>query len=379
MSPDRRQILASVASFGTVSVVGCLGSFRPGEPSSGPEPTVSGTEPPEDGGPPRSDQSLPLVDAPGTLVENIVDGGVPQDGIPSIDDPEFLTAEDGDDSLSDGDPVFGVVRDGNAKAYPQHILVHHEIVNDELAGDPVAVTYCPLTGTAQGFERGNVEFGVSGQLLNSNLLMYDRDTESYWPQMVATGITDPLVGVTLQEFPVHWTTWERWQDAHPETLVLSEATGFARNYDRDPYGSYNPLAGHYADDDFVFPPYNNDSDDKLHPKDVVLGARTDAGAVAVEKDALREQHVVTAPVNDEQFVAVYDDVLDTGYVYRNPGEQPIEYSNGSVVIAGETFAPDSLPLDRVLRYDAMWFAWHGYYPDTTLVRHTTDGIETTGQ
>lgn len=399
MSPNRRQVLTTVAGLGAASLAGCLGDLRSGEtlsesepvgtPGENPTPLLTETDiardgrsigcesrpTPENGGVPVTDNQYTLVDCPETLVDDIEDGGVGQDGIPSIDSPSFLDAAGGDDIMDEDDPVFGVVRDGETKAYPQHVLVWHEIVNDEIAGDSVAITYCPLTGTAQGFERGAVELGVSGKLLNSNLIMYDRDTESYWPQMLATAISGPRTGATLEEFSVHWTTWGHWKERYPDTQVLSEDTGSARNYDRDPYGSYNPLGGHYADGNLVFPAYVDDPDDRLHPKAVVLGARTATGAFAVEKPALREHGVVTAPVDGEQFAAVYDEQLDTGYVYRNPGERSLEYADGEIESGDESFAPDDLPLDRVVRYDAMWFSWYGYYPHTTLVRRDPEETE----
>jgi hypothetical protein len=139
-------------------------------------------------------------------------------------------------------------RERRARAYPQRILVWHEIVNDTIGGLNLAVTYCPLTGTAIAFERGDTEFGVSGRLVNSNLIMYDRDTDTWFPQVLAIGIQGPHTGSALVERPMVWTTWQRWRAAHPETAVLSTETGFARNYNRDPYGAYNPRSGYYAPD-----------------------------------------------------------------------------------------------------------------------------------
>lgn len=121
-------------------------------------------------------------------------GGPGKDGIPSIDRPRFLSADTADRHLSEGDIIMGVHLNGQARAYPQNILVWHEIVNDTVGGKNVAVTYCPLTGTGVGFERGETELGVSGRLVNSNMLMYDRATDTYWPQIIATGVHGPLKG-----------------------------------------------------------------------------------------------------------------------------------------------------------------------------------------
>lgn len=320
-----------------------------------------------EGGPPLAQSSLPLPDCPTELADARVSGGPGQDGIPSIDDPVFEGVSGADDRIDDGDPVFGIYRDGEAKVYPQNVLVWHEIVNDTIAGDSVAVTYCPLTGTAQGFERGSVEFGVSGQLLNSNLVMYDRGTETLWPQMLATGIEGPLTGGTLKEFPVTWTTWDRWKNAFPESDVLTEDTGYARNYNDDPYGSYNPDSGFYSSDFLMFDPYVDDEEEPLAPKTVVLGARSQHGTMAIRKALLREEQVIELSVGSVPHVAVYNEDLDTGYIYENPEEHEVQQDDGAYLVDGRESTAASLPLNRVLRYDAMWFAWFGYYPTSKVV------------
>jgi hypothetical protein len=358
MDRSRRAVLAAL---GTAAVAGCLG--RGGGPGLGGDPveTVSGT-------PPIGDRDLPLPDDTDALADSLADGGVGQDGIPSIDEPSFADPSTVEDWLEGGEPVFGVVRDGEAKAYPQRVLVHHEIVNDAIGGDPVSVTYCPLTGTAQGFERGEVTFGVSGLLLNSNLVMYDRGTESRFPQMLATGISGPHEGDTLREFPVTWTTWERWREQYPETRVLTRETGYVRNYGADPYGGYNPASGHYADENLPFEPDADAGAVDLLAKDAVIGARSGDGGVAVSKDRLRTEGIVETTVGTVPYVVVHDPALDTGYVYRNPDERAVKAADGSAVrVDGEPFAPADLPLERVLRFDAMWFAWGGYYPDSVVV------------
>lgn len=125
-------------------------------------------------------------------------------------------------------------------------------MNDELAGEPISATYCPLTGSTVAF-RGTAPngrayaFGTSGKLVNSNLLMYDRQTDSRWPQILGQAILGPSRGRSLEEIPLDWTTWGRWRRAHPDTLVLSTKTGYLRTYGSDPYGSYTPLGGYYAE------------------------------------------------------------------------------------------------------------------------------------
>lgn len=302
-------------------------------------------------------------------LDEIRSGGVSEDGIPAIDDPKSMSADEADDLLDPGDPVFGVERNGEARAYPQRILVWHEIANDELGGDPIAVTYCPLTGTAQGFERGDTTFGVSGQLLNSNVVLFDRETESWWSQVLRVGIDGPLAGYELSEFRVVWTTWERWKELYPETTVLSDDTGHARNYRSDPYGSYNPVGGYYEQERVIFWTMHH-GDDRLRTKDVVIGARSEDGAIAVEKDYLREKSIIDAETDaGVPHVVVYDPTLDTGYVYRNPDELAVDADGDGYAVDGDgPHEPKALPLDRVLAVDAMWFAWYAFYPDSTLVK-----------
>jgi len=372
---SRRRFL--VAAAGLAALAGCSSQADPGQGSSdqGSTPTDTATEEPStdtttDGAVtvPTAAETLPLPMSPADLRDQAQSGGPPKDGIPSIDDPQFVGPSEAD-FLDPGDPVFGVVRNGEVKAYPQKVLVWHEIVNDTLGGDPVSVSYCPLTGTVQGFERGSTTFGVSGRLINNNLVMYDRATEAWWPQIPATSIpgpwnADPSVA-SLREFRLVWTTWEQWREHNPETSVLSTDTGFAKNYGNDPYGSYNSRGGYYANDNLLFPAL--DGPDTYDNKTVVMGARTPKGAAAFLKDAIREKRLMTGEIGETPVVAVYDDRYDTAYVYKNPEEETFEYDGGSIVDAGGTsHAPDELALSRVHTFDAMWFAWAGYYPDTNV-------------
>jgi len=314
-------------------------------------------------------ESLPLADETYVLGDPIaayrsfmMSGGPPPDGIPSIDEPVFLEAHEVD--LAPGDMVIGFVHEGEARAYPQSILVYHEIVNDQVGGLPVAITYCPLTATAQGFLRGDATLGVSGQLLNSNLVMYDRESGSYFSQIAATGLTGPLEGRTLQEVGLTWTTWERWQAVHPETRVLSDRTGFLRNYARDPYGSYNPVGGYYAEDATIFPLMHRSSEH--HLKTMVVGARTAEYSVHFVLDELASARVMRS----ESFVATYDDDLHTGFVYvadsDSPEVEPLD--DGSFRVGDETYAADELPLRQVVAVQAFFFAWHAFYPDSEVAR-----------
>ena len=315
--------------------------------------------------PPLAEEPLFLDWDMETLQNNRISTGA---RIPAIDEPVFTEPDDHDALRFDtGDePVFGVEINGEAKAYPQHILVWHEIVNDVVGGESIAVTYCPLTGTAQAFERGEAEFAVTGALLNSNLIMYEESSFTIWPQMLATGIATPALGESLREVPVIWTTWDRWRTAYPDTQVLTEQTGYVRNYASDPYGSYGPAEGYYADDEVLFSPLGES--DEEHPKEVVIGARTTDAAIAFNKAALLEGEVMTGTLGDTPAVAVAEPELATGYVYANPDERDIEpVDDGTYEVGGEANTAADLPLERVLAYDAMWFAWYGYYPSTDYV------------
>ncbi|MFC7137337.1 DUF3179 domain-containing (seleno)protein [Halobaculum litoreum] len=145
-----------------------------------------------DAGPPTRGDPLHQPWDPAAVREATVSGGPGKDGIPSVDDPQFAAADEV--SLAADDVVFGYAGADDVTAYPQSVLVWHEVVNDTLDGTPVAVTYCPLTGTAMGFERGETTFGVSGRLVNNNLVLYDRATDSRWPQVLATAVSGPHEG-----------------------------------------------------------------------------------------------------------------------------------------------------------------------------------------
>jgi len=364
----RRAVLAGV---GVACLAGCVGRRRSGENATTATETAGREEQTTRGAsPPTRGEHLPLPMDPVSLRDRAVSGGPPKDGIPSIDDPNFVSAEAESVRLNPGDPVFGVTTGNTTKAYPQSILVQHEICNDTIDDTPVSVTYCPLTGTAMGFERGDTTFGVSGRLINNNLIMYDRATEAWWPQVLATSIPGPWKEEpptrSLQEFRVVWTTWERWTSKHPETEVLSRDTGHARNYDYDPYGSYDPRRGYYSlREPPMFPALFED--DRLQPKDIVIGARTPGGAVAFQKHRLSEEKLVESTLDETPVLAVYEPDLHTGYVYRNPEQRQYEYEDGQIRDAdGDTHPPEDLPLTRILAFDAMWFAWYGFYPDTTL-------------
>lgn len=187
-----------------------------------------------------TDDSRYIDSKPGSYWRVSHSGGPGKDGIPSIDKPRFLSVDAGDGIFDQGDIVMGVFHNGQARAYPQKILVWHEIVNDTLGGDNIAVTYCPLTGTGVGFFRGETEFGVSGRLVNSNMLMYDRATDTYWPQILATGIKGPLTDVALQEVRVIWTTWGQWKARTPARMSFRRERDTPATIVRTPMAATTP-------------------------------------------------------------------------------------------------------------------------------------------
>jgi hypothetical protein len=336
----------AVITFGLVAAI--VGLTRLTSASDGPaEPSL-----------PFAETGYVLGDDIDAYASFMMSGGPPPDGIPSIDNPRFIAADAA--RLDPGDMVIGYAHGGQARAYPQRILVYHEIVNDQVGGLNVAITYCPLTATAQGFKRGDTTLGVSGQLLNSNLVMFDRETRSFFSQIAATGLTGPHRGRTLDEVNLMWTTWERWRAAHPETEVLSERTGHLRNYNRDPYGSYNPLGGYYAQDRTMFPLMHSSS--LHHQKEMVVGGRTaDRSAYFVMRDLARDRILATA-----SFLAVYHPDLDTGHIYVRDGRDlDIEpRADGRYQLGGEAYASDALPLEQVVSVEAFFFAWNAFYPDS---------------
>ncbi len=251
------------------------------------------------------------------LADNVTSGGPPKDGIPPIDEPTFVSvAEAG--FLNDDDVVFGLVRDGETRAYPQLVLVWHEIVNDRFSDGPLSVTYCPLTGSTVAFRDTAPDgkpytFGTSGDLVNSNLLMYDRQTDSRWPQILGQAITGPVTGNALAEIPLDWTTWGRWRAMHPDTFVLSTKTGHIRDYGSDPYGSYTPLGGYYDRSGLFFPVLHED--DPFPPKEVFLGVKSGRARMAVRKSSLRERGVIEATMGKRLVVLVHDPELDVGRAF----------------------------------------------------------------
>ena len=175
--------------------------------------------------------------------ESILSGGVPKDGIPSIDDPRFVPAKQRTDWLSPKEPVIGLSINGDARAYPLRVLTWHEIVNDTVGGRPVAVTYCPLCNSAMVFDAKvdgqRLSFGTTGKLRKSDLVMYDRQTESWWQQFTGKAIVGDQVGTKLRVLPSRLESWNEFLDRHPDGKVLVPNNPDMRDYGRNPYAGYD--------------------------------------------------------------------------------------------------------------------------------------------
>ena len=305
-------------------------------------------------------------------LEQIRGGGPPKDGIPSIDQPIF--AKDVD-LISDTDIVIGIATDTDVKAYPLFILVWHEIVNDIIDDVPIAVTYCPLCYTSQVFMRDidgeTTEFGTTGKLYNSNLLMYDRLTDSYWSQALGTAVKGELAGKSLDIMPFDLMRWRDWKSIHPDTLVLTTDTGHVRAYGTDPYGNY------YTDPNIMFPVSHRD--DTLHPKEVIAGLYLDDTYKAYRQNDIETHTLINDSVGDVPILLL--SLFDENYRIfdRRALDMTLEFEvvDGSIIdtqtksvwnydgisISGEL---EGNKLERLASSPGFWFEWVAFHPETLL-------------
>jgi Protein of unknown function (DUF3179) len=232
---------------------------------------------------PRTDFSRRTVD-----LAEIQSGGPPKDGIPAIDRPRFVAALAARAWLRPAEPVIALRVEGEARAYPLQILMFHEIVNDTIAGRPVAVTFCPLCNAALVFDRRvggrTLDFGTTGRLRHSDLVMYDRQTDSWWQQFTGTGIVGHYAGTRLERLPAEIVSFADLHAAHPRALVLSRDTGHARPYGHNPYAGY---------DDIGQTPFllSSPADPRLPPMERVLSVSVD-GKRRLYPLSLLEKHPV---------------------------------------------------------------------------------------
>ena len=333
----------------------------------------------------------PLVD-----LDDIRSGGPPPDGIPSIDDPSFVSASDVD-FLEENEPVLAVAVNGEARAYPVQIMTWHEIVNDTVGGLPVAVTYCPLCNSAVVYDRRLddriLEFGTSGLLLNSSLVMYDRQTETLWSHFTGAGIVGELTGEELNTLPAATVAWSTWRDANPDGLVLSRDTGFDRAYGRNPYPGYDDVNSQ----PFLF---DGEVDGRYTAMTRIVGIEGDGEALGVPLASLQETGVVeselagdalvvfwtpgTASALDGFEVAEGDDVGATGVFIPDADGQTLTFSateggaDQSFVDAETSSTWNVLgqaidgplagtQLEALPHVDTFWFAWSAFQPDGAII------------
>jgi hypothetical protein len=272
----------------------------------------------------------------GALVPHrqILSGGPPRDGIPAVDSPEFVgVGQVG--YLDDDDRVLGIDFEGAVRAYPVDILNWHEIVNDRVGDVGVLITYCPLCGSGMAFRvDADARFGVSGLLYNSDMLLYDRATESLWSQIMGQAIAGPSKGRRLDPIPVRHTSWKSWREIHPTTSVLSRRTGHAMPYGRYPYGDYERSRR------LRFPV--GERNKRYHPKEWVIGI--DDGEL-VRAYPLSELAQISSPlrdqVGDREFLVHFDAQDRSGWIEE-------------VTPAGGVEIPS---------VRAFWFAWYAFHPD----------------
>ena len=291
---------------------------------------------------PRSAAAPSAADELDEISRAIQSGGPPPDGIPPVERPAYTSIAEAsklwrDDALMD---TFTI--DGQARAYPRFITVWHEIVNESAGGKPIAITYCPLTGSTLVFsgqlaDGRTTTFGTSGMLYNSNLVMYDRTTKSMWPQLLGVAVRGERKGERLSEIGgAVTTTFGRWKAKFPDGVVLSKDTGHTRAYGTWPYGDYDTSGT------VMFPV--RATDDRFHRKKIVVGIRMNGAALAIPKDEFAQRREANIDVGGRELVARYDIELDAVRVL------------------------DRRTLDPVSAYNVMWFAWYAFNPRTEVLR-----------
>lgn len=303
--------------------------------------------------------------------------GAARDGIPSIDDPHFSSVSD-IDFMQDGDLVLAIKIGDEVKAYPHKVLNYHEIVNDRVAGTPVAVTFCPLTGSGLAWNREvNGEattFGVSGFIFKNNLIAYDRLTETYWSQMKNLGVKGPKKGTSRKTYALVETTWETWKSAYPDSRVLTGNTGYDWNYASNPYGA------NYPDDNnnILFPIERED--DRLERKTLAHGIFYNTSPLVIPIEGFPDRmtvinhnhngnDIVIAGHAKRELAVTYSRKTKDGTLlkFSNTSEELpalMEDSEGNVWnLFGEAISGPRTGqrLQRIPSYNAYWFAWADFF------------------
>lgn len=322
----------------------------------------------------------------------ILSGGPPKDGIPALEDPQFVSVPEADAWLKPAEPVILVQVGEDARAYPIQILMWHEIANDTVGGEPLVVTFCPLCNTAIAFKRtvnGRVlDFGTTGRLRYSNLIMYDRQTETWWQQATGNAIAGEHTGMQLEFFPASMVSWEDFKSLYPDGKVLSRETGHLRDYGRNPYFGYDDI----NQTPFLF---DGITPDQLPPMARVLTVDLHEEAVAYPYETLREKNVINDTVGGEAIVMFWAEgtasALDTSNIPEGrdvgaavaysrllDGETlTFKYADGKIFdeqtnsewnILGQAISGDLKgdQLTTVVSINHFWFSWAAFKPETRI-------------
>jgi hypothetical protein len=323
----------------------------------------------------------------------LISGGPPRDGIPPVDDPKFISVEEAGEWLKPVEPVILVQVGEDARAYPLQILTYHEIVNDTVGGLPLAVTFCPLCNTAIVFERTvdgrTLDFGTTGHLRFSNLLMYDRQTETWWQQGNGEAIVGELLGARLAFYPGAIISWEEFHNGFPSGKVLSRETGFSR-----PYGS-NPYIGYDDVNNTPFLYRGPATPGLLPPVARVLTVDLDGEAVAYPYEVLEEKQVVNDSVGGEDILVIWQpgtasaldsvsiaegrDVGAANAYSRQVDGQLLTFSfEDNKIIDDQTSSEwnflglavsgdlDGKQLEPIVAINHFWFSWAAFKPETRI-------------
>jgi len=278
------------------------------------------------------------------LLEEILSGGPPKDGIPSIDNPKFDSIKEANDWLDDNEPGIAFSKNNIHRFYPYQIIVWHEIVNDVIGGDRILVTYCPLCLTGFVFDpivQGErVEFGTSGKLWRSNLVMYDRKTDSLWSQILGEAIVGELTGSRLKALPSDQVLYGKWKEKLPNGEVLSRDTGATRFYGSNPYGGYFVVTG-------LSISLTNPKDTRLPNDAFVFGVVINNKAKAYHVDAIKAKGEVKDVFEGVNIVLRHDKNLDVVRMFKI-------LSNDSE--------------ERINPFSSFWFSWAAVHPETDLYK-----------
>lgn len=310
----------------------------------------------------------------------VLDGGPGKDGIPAIDNPVFVSVDEVT-FLREDDLVLGFADHDQVRAYSHRILNWHEIVNDDINDHAVAVNYCPLTGTGIGWSRiingTKTTFGVSGLLYNSNIIPYDRLTDSNWSQLMHLSVNGDLIGREAQTYYLLETSWETWKKLYPTSQILSLNTGFSRNYDRYPYGNYQTNSA------LLFPV--NNTDNRLHNKERVLAVFVNEKArvyrfesfgqdLSIVNDEFLSKKLLIAGSNNLNLMVAYHRELTDGTILTFEAVQnelpTILLDNEGTkwdvfgrAISGPREGENLMAVTQMMGY---WFSFAAFYPEVEI-------------